>query len=701
MKANDLARELKGHKTGNGWIARCPAHNDKNPSLSINEGEDGKVLIKCHAGCTQDAVIAKLKEMGLWNDGKGEGRVSTPSKTLATVQPHSLPGLTLVVYATEKCLPVEFLSKLGISEISYQNHPAVRIPYLDESESEIAVRFRIGLTGENKFRWRTGSKPAPYGLWRLDNARRAGYIILVEGESDCHTLWLHDFPALGIPGANNWKEAWSAYLDGIETVYVVIEPDQGGEAVKQHTSKSSFRHRARLIDLGEFKDSSSLYLNNPEQFIERFKATLEASIPWVDIEKQEVEQLKAAAWNDCAELAQKPEILAEFVADLKKLGMAGEEINAKLLYLAFTSRLLPRPISVAVKGPSSGGKSFLVEKVAGFLPANATYALSAMSERALAYMDEPLAHRHLILYEAAGLSSDFASYLVRSLLSEGRVDYQTVEKTAEGLRPRHIEVEGPTGLIVTTTKVSLHPENETKLLTINVNDTADQTRKILEAMAVENDRTEMDMREWHALQDWLVLQEYCVTIPFARALVDLIPPNAVRLRRDVQHVLTLIRSHALLHVATREKDDRGYIIATLKDYMVVYELVKDLIAIGVGALVTKDVREVVEAVANLNQRKLIGVTYSQVATELKLHKATVHRRVLKAMKDGYIRNMEERRGQPARLILGEPLPEEVAILPAPDLLRRAVEGCTVASKSEEAVPSPSLLSEKDLWEGDL
>jgi hypothetical protein len=64
----------------------------------------------------------------------------------------------------------------------------------------------------------------------------------------------------------------------------------------------------------------------------------------------------------------------------------------------------------------------------------------------------------------SGLSGDFASYLVRSLLSEGRVRYETVEKTKDGLKPRLIEREGPTGLLVTTTAVKLHPENETRLL---------------------------------------------------------------------------------------------------------------------------------------------------------------------------------------------------------------------------------------------
>ena len=41
-----------------GWIAKCPAHGDDNPSLSIARGEDGRWLVHCHAGCSAEAVVA-------------------------------------------------------------------------------------------------------------------------------------------------------------------------------------------------------------------------------------------------------------------------------------------------------------------------------------------------------------------------------------------------------------------------------------------------------------------------------------------------------------------------------------------------------------------------------------------------------------------------------------------------------------------
>jgi putative DNA primase/helicase len=65
MNAETVARALGGRKAGGGWTARCPAHDDRNPSLSIRD-EHCKVLVRCHAGCEQANVIAALRKRGLW-----------------------------------------------------------------------------------------------------------------------------------------------------------------------------------------------------------------------------------------------------------------------------------------------------------------------------------------------------------------------------------------------------------------------------------------------------------------------------------------------------------------------------------------------------------------------------------------------------------------------------------------------------------
>jgi hypothetical protein len=131
-------------------------------------------------------------------------------------------------------------------------------------------------------------------------------------------------------------------------------------------------------------------------------------------------------------LATRPDILDLAAAEAAEAGVAGESRLVKLLYLAVTSRLLAQPCSIALKGPSAGGKSFIVAKTLELFPPAAYYTLSAMSERALIYDSEPLVHRMLVLYEAAGIRGDIASYLVRSLLSEGRINYAHGRELASG-----------------------------------------------------------------------------------------------------------------------------------------------------------------------------------------------------------------------------------------------------------------------------
>lgn len=79
MSAPNLDLILNGldkvRKSGSGWTACCPAHDDRTPSLSISESRTtGKVLVKCWAGCSQNDVITALRGMGLWGSADGIAR---------------------------------------------------------------------------------------------------------------------------------------------------------------------------------------------------------------------------------------------------------------------------------------------------------------------------------------------------------------------------------------------------------------------------------------------------------------------------------------------------------------------------------------------------------------------------------------------------------------------------------------------------
>lgn len=71
MTAREIVSALRGTWSGHTGTANCPAHEDSTPSLSVTERE-GRVLVRCHAGCPQDAVIAALRSRRLWPAVIGE-----------------------------------------------------------------------------------------------------------------------------------------------------------------------------------------------------------------------------------------------------------------------------------------------------------------------------------------------------------------------------------------------------------------------------------------------------------------------------------------------------------------------------------------------------------------------------------------------------------------------------------------------------
>jgi len=411
------------------------------------------------------------------------------------------------------------------------------------------------------------------------------------------------------------------------------------------------------------------------------------AVPWSEHEKAERRARAQHTFAQCETLARDPHILDRFAEDIRRSGLIGEIRAAKLIFLALISRLLDTPVSVILKGVSSCGKSFILREVVKFFSQSAFYFLTAMSQKALIYLQEDLRHRFIVICEADGIDTAFLRYAIRSLLSEGCLKYDTVEKTPQGHRHKRIHRKGPTGLITTTTAIRLHAETETRLTSIPVDDTSEQTSNIMLALATENNEPP-DMAPWHALQEWLENTDHSVTIPYAKALASSIPPVSVRMRRDFSTILSLIKASAILHQANRQRDKQGAIIAEMADYAIVRELVADLIAEGVQMTVSDDIRKTVQAVEQLSRAKPEGVTYESVANALGLDKSAGRRRVIKAIKDGYIRNMQDRKGQPAQLVTGNPLPEDRDILPSAEVLC----GGTVAQemKGKEVPPHPAV-----------
>ena len=85
--AEHIAKALGGRKASGSWIARCPAHDDRTPSLSICDASNGKVLVRCHAGCGQERVIAALRSHDLWAQDGDRPLKHHAARTVAVDRP--------------------------------------------------------------------------------------------------------------------------------------------------------------------------------------------------------------------------------------------------------------------------------------------------------------------------------------------------------------------------------------------------------------------------------------------------------------------------------------------------------------------------------------------------------------------------------------------------------------------------------------
>jgi hypothetical protein len=197
------------------------------------------------------------------------------------------------------------------------------------------------------------------------------------------------------------------------------------------------------------------------------------------------------------------------------------------------------------------------------------------------------------------------------------------------------------------------------------------------------------------LQVYLEGAEHRVSIPYAGVLAEKMGDVAVRLRRDFSVIQSLIKADAILHQATRDRDTEGRIVATLEDYARVRELVADIIAEGVQATVKPTIRETVAAVEKILIEKDAEdddewATNKVLSEELNIDRAAAWRRAREALNLGYLENLEDRKGRPFRLVLGESMPEDEQILPTPEELRGLSHGCAVDRDPEgvEAPPPP-------------
>lgn len=219
--------------TGDNLVGLCPFHQDRNDSFSVDlktgkwhcfaEDEGGNFVTfwaKYQGIDTKEAYKEILARYGITPEHERQAQSTNAS---------GLGSYTLERYSFDKRLPADFLRDTCRVDTGRDRDGTeyLRMPYFFEDGKEAAIRKRYA---KKEFRWMRGSKGkiCLYGEWRLPGIRKAGYAVLVEGESDTQTLWYLGIPAIGIAGASMFKDHQTMGLQDLK-LYIHKEPDGGGD----------------------------------------------------------------------------------------------------------------------------------------------------------------------------------------------------------------------------------------------------------------------------------------------------------------------------------------------------------------------------------------------------------------------------------------------------------------------------------------
>jgi hypothetical protein len=205
---------------------------------------------------------------------------------------------------------------------------------------------------------------------------------------------------------------------------------------------------------------------------------------------------QAKAVETARALLASPDFFNQFLRVVERAGLVGEQKNAVILLIIAVSRLLRRPLNAIVRGVSSAGKNFLVSTILRFAPPDRVVALDSSSERAWNYAQG--AFRNAVVYLHERNEDSGPVHPMRILISEGRLVHWVSDWT-DGRRVwRKIEEQGPVACISTTNR-SLKVDDLTRHVSLWVDESAEQTRRIALAYTREEvELSEFELKVWQS-----------------------------------------------------------------------------------------------------------------------------------------------------------------------------------------------------------
>lgn len=248
LRGADCAPE----RNGSGWIAQCPSHDDRRPSLSIGTGEDGRALLHCYAGCETRAVLGALglQERNLFPASRN-GSPGTPRRGSGLV--HKRPDFARLAEQAASRLDDDALRALADSlNVGPDALRALGFGALEDAYSWPERDGAADIVGLGT-RDASGAKKCVSGSRRgliydpatIENGDAP--LVIVEGASDCASALTLGLRAVGLAQAGGSTDAlgWLARLIeriGPPSVIVIGDADEAGERGAARVADHLARH---------------------------------------------------------------------------------------------------------------------------------------------------------------------------------------------------------------------------------------------------------------------------------------------------------------------------------------------------------------------------------------------------------------------------------------------------------------------------
>lgn len=317
--------------------------------------------------------------------------------------------------------------------------------------------------------------------------------------------------------------------------------------------------------------------------------------------------------QEAMEFLMLPDLMKETITDLTRIGIVGEDETKGMLYLAFTSRKSPNPISLELRAPSGVGKSYLLLTSVKLMPEEDVIIMTRITPKYLDYLHEDsLVGKILIITERPG--AEAADYSIRMLTddSSAGITIGCLKKNPETGEHESVEktVKGPLVYIQTTTRLDANPENESRLFCVYLDEGERQRKAVHDSVKrgclphQVSSEAEIDATIKKHRNAQRLLETLPVAIPYAH-LIEF-PTVGYRSTRDLKRFLSCINSSAFYHQFQRERceiNGRTYIVTSIVDYDIAYRLARKVMLNTLSSL-NPSSQELLDAARELMGEKI-------------------------------------------------------------------------------------------------